>query len=437
MLVTSNIKHSNMLVTSNMNEERINEALANSNKWWKGLFELEFKPREIYAEVKRFFPKKQIIALVGLRRTGKTTIMLKLVEEALVAMEKEHVVYFSFDEFKNIELRDIIKNYERLMKKDVSKGKYLFLFDEIQKIENWEEQLKRLYDENQNIKFIISGSESLFIRKKSRESLAGRMYEFQIKTLNFKEYLNFKDKSFDNYQLHKEEILKEFHNFIICNGFPEIIAENKEDSAKYIKENVIERIIYRDIPQIVKIADPAILEQIFRIILYSPGEIINMGELAKDLGIARQTVSIYLDYLEKSYLVKKLYNYSRNVRKTQKRFKKYYPIIIAPDIAEKQEYFGKVFETVLVNHLNAEFFWRDNFKNEVDIIQVQPLTAIEVKSGEIKERDLTSLNRFIKKFKPEKAIVLSYDIKKTIESIQIMPFYEYLLDNKPSSHSVS
>ena len=426
-----------MLVTSNMNEEKIKEALITSNKWWTRQFELEFKPREIYTEVKRFLSKKQIIALVGLRRTGKTTIMLKLVEEALKTLEKEHIVYFSFDEFKDIELRQVIKNYERLMKKDISKEKYLFLFDEIQKVENWEEQLKRLYDENPNIKFIISGSESLFIRKKSRESLAGRMYEFQIKTLNFKEYLNFKDKKFDNYLLHKEEILREFSSFIICNGFPEIINENKEDSAKYVKENVIERIIYRDIPQLVKINDPAILDQIFKIILYSPGEIINMEELAKTLGIARQTVSIYLDYLEKSYLVKKLYNYSRNVRKTQKRFKKYYPLIIAPDIAEKQEYFGKVFETVLVNHLNAEFFWRDNFKNEVDIIQVQPLTAIEVKSGEIKERDLTSLNRFIKKFKPEKAIVLSYDIKKTIESIQIIPFYEYLLDNKPSSHSVS
>lgn len=430
MLVTSNIKHRYMLVTSNMNEERLKEALINSNKWWKGLFELEFKHREIYAEIERFFSKKQIVALVGLRRTGKTTIMLKLVQEALKTMQKEHVVYFSFDEFKEITLRDVLKNYERLMGKNTALGNYLFLFDEIQKVENWEEQLKRLYDENQNIKFIISGSESLFVRKKSRESLAGRIYEFQIKNLNFKEYLNFKNKRLDNFQLYKEEILKEFQNFIISNGFPEIIDENKEDCGKYIKENVIERIIYRDIPQITKVNDPAILEQIFKIILYSPGEIINMVNLARDLGIARQTVSTYLDYLEKSYLIKKLYNYSRNVRKTQKRFKKYYPTIIAPDIAENREYFPKIFETILINHLNVEFFWRDEFKNKVDIIQLEPLTAIEIKSGEIKERDLISLEKFIKKFKPKRAIIISYEIKKTIKSIQIIPFYEYLLSNR-------
>lgn len=410
-----------------MNEEKIQEALGKSNKWWKESFKIEFKPREIYSEVQRFFPKRQIVALVGLRRTGKTTIMFKLIEEALTMMNKEHIVYFSFDEFKNIRLADVVKSYERLLKKDTSSGKYVFLFDEIQKIENWEEQLKRLYDENPNIKFIISGSESLFIRKKSRESLAGRIYEFHIKTLSFKEYLNFKGRQFENLQLYREEILREFHSFLICNGFPEIIAENKEDAAKYVKENVIDRVIYQDIPQIVPIGDPAILNQIFRIILDDPGEIINMQELANELGIARQTVSIYIDYLEKSYLIRKLYNYSRNVRKTQRRFKKYYPTIITPDIIDKKEVFGRVFETVLANQLNAEFFYRDSFKNEVDVIKTEPIIAIEIKSGELKEKDLVSLKRFIKKFKPAKAIVLSYDIKKTFGKISVIPFYEYLL----------
>src|SRR3989338_9915562 len=198
-----------------MNEERIIEVLERSNKWWRGTFELEFKPREVYAEVKRFLSKRQILALVGLRRTGKSTIMFKIIEDALATMEKEQIIYFSFDEFKDIILSDVVKSYERLMKKDTTKGKYLFLFDEVQKIENWEEQLKRLYDENSDIKFVISGSESLFIRKKSRESLAGIIYEFQIKNLNFKEYLNFKNKIFDNFEIYKKEILEEFKNFII------------------------------------------------------------------------------------------------------------------------------------------------------------------------------------------------------------------------------
>lgn len=430
MLVTNNIKLESRLVrgNKNMDNERITEALERSNKWWKGAFELDYKQREAYPEIQRFIPKRQIIALVGLRRTGKSTIMFKIIKDELESMEREHIAYFSFDEFKSIRLRDVIKCYERIMKKDTAKGKFLFLFDEIQKIENWEEQLKRLYDENANIKFIISGSESLFIRKKSKESLAGRMYEFHIRTLSFNEYLKFKGKNFANIRLYKEEILREFHSFLACNGFPETIDENQDVSGKYVKENVIDRIIYKDIPQIVPVSDPAILDHALKIILNDPGQIINMNELAKELGIARQTASLYINYLEKSYLIRKLYNYSKNARKTQRRSKKYYPTIISSDIIDNKEMFGKVFETALVNQLNAEFFWRSTAKNEVDIIQLEPLMAIEIKSGNIREKDLVPLQRFKKKFKPEKAIIISYDTEMEIGNIKIIPFYSYLLE---------
>jgi len=411
-----------------MQEEKVSEALVRSNKWWKESFEIDYKPRELYKDLQKFFPKRQILALVGLRRTGKTTLMYKLIKDALFIMNKEDIVYFSFDEFKDIRLLDVVICYERLMKKDIRKGEYFFLFDEIQKIENWEEQLKRIYDENKNIKFVISGSESLFIRKKSRESLAGRIYEFHVKTLSFEEYLNFKNKNYKNFNIYKEEIIREFHNFLITSGFPEIIHEKKEDAGKYIKETVIERIIYRDIPQIIPISEPALLESLFKIILNDPGEIINLNELAKEIGVARQTISTYLDYLEKSFLIKKLYNYSKNARKTQRKLKKYYPTIISPYLADKKECFGKVFETCLVNLTNAEFFWRDPFKNEIDIIRPDPLEAIEIKSGNIKEKDLKPLQVFIKKFKPVKATVISYDIYKKTEKILIIPFYAYLFE---------
>ncbi|MBI2631652.1 ATP-binding protein [Candidatus Pacearchaeota archaeon] len=410
-----------------MDETKIVEALERNNLWWKETFALKFKPREIYNNIQKFLAKRQILALVGLRRTGKTTIMFKLIEDALKMMERSDIVYFSFDDFKDLRLFDVVKSYERLMRKDTRKGKYLFLFDEIQKIDNWEEQIKRLYDENPQIKIVISGSESLFIRKKSRESLAGRIYEFHVKILNFREYLLFKEKKLDNISLHREEILREFKNFLISNGFPEIITEDKESAAKYIKENVIERVIYKDIPQIVPVGDPSLLEALFRILLEDPGEIVNLDDLGSELGMTRQTVSVYLEYLEKSFLIRKLYNYSKNPRKTYRRAKKYYPTIITPDILDKRELFGKIFETVLVNQLNAEFFWRDSFKNEVDVIQLEPFSAIEVKSGDIKERNLLSLQRFTKKFKPKQSFVLSYDMKKKINGIDIIPFYEYLL----------
>ncbi len=412
------------------NNEKIIEALEESNKWWKGRFEIEYKPREIYEEIKKFLRTRQIIALTGLRRVGKTTLILKIVEDNIKGFDAKNILYFSFDDFRDFRIRDIMNVYARIMNKDFDKGNYLFLFDEIQKVDNWEEQIKRIYDNFKSIKLIISGSESLFIRKKSRESLAGRFFDFRIKPLNFREYLGFKGKGINNINLYKEEILREFNNFLFCSGFPEIVNEDKQIIKKYIKESVIEKIIYRDIPQIFPVKEPTIIEELFRIILFDPGEIINIDSLSKTLNISRQTVSIYLNYLEKSFLIIKLYNFSRNIRKTQRKLKKYYPTIIVPDIVEKTELIGKVFEAIMVLQLDAEFFWRDTYKNEVDIIQLvnNSIVPIEIKYSKI---DIRALKLFMKKFKTDTGFILTYDKKERIKfdqkEINVLPFYEYLI----------
>ena len=410
-----------------MDKKEIIEALEKNNKWWKWEFELDFKRRKVYDEIKKFMHTRQIISLTGLRRVGKTQTMLKIVQDNIEKYDKKNILYFSFDEFKDVKIYDIMRSYARLMSRDLDKGSYLMLFDEIQKIDNWEEQLKRIYDENPKIKFIISGSESLFIRKKTRESLAGRIYEFQIKTLDFEEYLAFKNKKFDNLPLYKEEILREFNNFLFCSGFPEIINETKEISNKYIKDNVIDKVIFKDLPQIISIKEPAIMEELFKIILNNPGGTIDVNDLSQNLNISRQTISLYLYYLEKSFLIKKIFNFSRNARKTQRKLKKYYPTIFSIDVLENKELFGRVFETFIVNQLNAEFFWRDPYKNEVDIIKIEEdkILPIEIKSSEI---DIKPMKIFMKKFKIERGVIVSYDKKEKVNGIEIIPFYEFLLE---------
>jgi len=410
-----------------MDNRKLLDALERSNPWWKGDFELDYKPRRVYEEIKKFMKNRQIISLTGLRRTGKTTILLKVVKDSITGYGKENIIYFSFDDFRDARLNEVIDAYFGLMKKNSSES-LLFLFDEVQKVPGWEEQLKRIYDENKKFKFVISGSESLFIRKGTRESLAGRMFEFQIKTLCFKEFLDFKGKNFNNLILYKKEILSEFKDFLNCNGFPEIINENKEFIKKYIKENVVEKIIYRDIPQIIPIENPEILSQMFNIIAKEPGQMIQMDKIAKELSISRQTASNYLDYLEKSFLIRKLYNFSRNARKTQTRLKRYYPVILFSEEVENREIFGKVFETFVVNELNAEFFWRDTYKNEVDIIlKNKEITPIEIKVSNIETKPL---NLFMNKFKLKKGIILTYDKEDTIGKIKVIPFYKYLLNLK-------
>ncbi|MBI2138369.1 ATP-binding protein, partial [Candidatus Woesearchaeota archaeon] len=241
---------------------------------------------------------------------------------------------------------------------------------------------------------------------------------------------SFRGKKYENKELYREELLREFTGYLCCSGFPEMAGKSPDVVKKYIKELVIEKIIYKDIPAIFHVEEPAILESLYSMILEDPGEIVEIDSVANDLTISRQTASLYLSYLEQSFLIKKLYNYSRNARKTQRKLKKYYPTILSPALVEKSDKFGKVFEAAMVIQLQSDFFWRDTYKNEVDAIKVVDGQVIPVEI-KVKDVEVKPLLVFMRKFKIKEGIVLTYEAKGTITKggfkIEVVPFYEYFL----------
>ncbi|MBI2577162.1 AAA family ATPase, partial [Candidatus Woesearchaeota archaeon] len=229
----------------------IKPALRGFNPWWYGNYTVTYRPREIYAELQKFLPLRQAIALTGLRRVGKTTIMLKLVEDLIEnGNDPKKIIYFSFDEFKDTAIREVIAAYEEMLEMKFGAEKSFLFLDEIQKVKDWENQTKAIYDLYGNsVKIILSGSESLFIRSRPKESLAGRIFTFTVKPLSFKEFLSFTGVSLKPVGLYESQIRKKFHEFTLTQGFPELIGI--ADSAiirKYLQEGIIEKVIYRDIP---------------------------------------------------------------------------------------------------------------------------------------------------------------------------------------------
>ena len=182
----------------------IRPVLLDSNEWWKGKFELEYHERDILDQVSKFLPLPQIIAFTGLRRVGKTTLMFKIASDFIDSgWDPKNVIYFSFDDFRDAQVSQVLIEYEELMKKNVKEGRYLLLLDEIQKLTNWEDQVKRIYDiYGKRVKIILSGSESLFLRNKSKETLSGRIFEFKVDTLSFREFLRFKETEFQPVELY-------------------------------------------------------------------------------------------------------------------------------------------------------------------------------------------------------------------------------------------
>jgi predicted AAA+ superfamily ATPase len=422
----------------------IHEILIESNPWWKGPVQLEYKERDLHQNLRKYLPLPQIIALTGLRRVGKTTLLLKILQESIAqGMDPHNLLYFSFDEFETINIRDLIAEYERTMKKDLTSGNYLFFFDEVQKLDHWETQIKRLYDTYKTtVKLFISGSESLFIHKKSKETLAGRLFEFILTPLSFPEFLIFKNISYDNIDLHTKELEILFAHYVRTQGFPELInTTDKEIIKKYIKESILEKIIYRDIPSLVRVRNPAILASLLTIFTEEPGQLVELANLADELHISRQTLAQYLRYLEEAFLVRKLYNYSKNRRKIERKLKKYYPTVLSVDLLFKDDPFSqsKVLEWVAVNQLQAEYFWRDSYKNEVDIIDVKNKKTVpyEVKQGKIETKGLL---KFMNLYHLDEGCIITpvkeerYQYEKKI--IRAIPLYKLLLQRGKEEKSI-
>ncbi|MGZ5514848.1 MAG: ATP-binding protein, partial [Candidatus Aminicenantales bacterium] len=216
---------------------QIESALPDFNPWWKGPFKVEYKDREIYAQIKKYIPLRQIIALTGLRRVGKTTLLMKVASDAIAeGFDPKDVIYFSFDEFKGVELRDVLSASEELLERDSSSSRTLFLLDEVQKLGEWENQAKALYDLHPRMKIMISGSKSFFIERKSRATLAGGIYEVRVEPLTFKEYLDFKGVYLPPPGLYPRELKRIFGEYMTTQGFPELVGVHDKDIIrKYIK----------------------------------------------------------------------------------------------------------------------------------------------------------------------------------------------------------
>ena len=412
--------------------------------WQEGFFYNFPKKRKLFNDLFNEIESKQIICLIGLRRTGKTTILKQLIDCLIKtkSAKREHILFYSFDE-EQAEIKQIIEEYETRLGKDIytSKSRVYIFFDEIQKLENWQNQIKYYYDYYKNIKFFISGSSSLFIKKRTQESLAGRIYEFTLYPLSFEEFLVFKNKEelIEKKKLLQDSIKKEFLAYQ-KRQFIELVHESEERIGKYVK-TMVEKIVFQDIPRIFPIEYEGLLLKILRIVASNPGMLSDYESLSREIGINRVTLSNYFNYLEESFLIKKLYNFSRNMLTSEKKMKKFYLTTTSffPFLNNQIDE-AKLVENLIILSVNAKFFWRTPQKYEVDIILSEKgtIVPIEVKYREnITNKDLKNLIRFCEKYNVDKALVATKN--KLSESkfelrngkklnIEFIPVWKFLME---------
>jgi len=392
------------------------------NRHWEKGFRYPFaKKRNIFFSLIETINKRQIVEIVGLRRTGKTTLLFQLINYLLESgIEPFSILYFTFDE-ERIKIEDLIKIFSKQTEKDFKTDKLYIFLDEIQKLPDFQNQIKIYYDLYPNLKFFLSGSSSFFIKKKTQESLAGRTLSFNILPLDFKEYLYFKDKAeiLDKPLLYSKEIEMEFEIFL-TSQFIESIEMNKEERKEYFL-SIIKKIVFEDIPQIFFIENPEIIFKILKIIAQQPGLFIDYQNFSREIGVSNKTLSNYFYYLEEAFLIKKLYNFSRNLVTSEKKLKRFY--LATPSFSWAMVDFievGKLVENFVSSMKNYKFFWRDPYGHEVDFVNVEKerIIPIEVKYKEkVLLKEMKNLVLFCRKFKIPEAKILMKILEKQTESI--------------------
>ncbi|MFQ6083163.1 MAG: ATP-binding protein [Candidatus Aminicenantia bacterium] len=425
------------------------------NHWWRdGQVDSIFlgKPRKVLREILPYLDKRQIIVLKGLRRVGKTTLFYQLTNYLLRKknISPYRILYFSFDEMTE-EPDEILQFYAKeILKEDLMKTKCYLFFDEIQKLKNWPNKIKIIYDLYPNLKIFISGSASLGLIKGAKESLAGRSFEFEIHPLDFPEYIKFRKVAYEEKRIDifKDTLMREFDLYLNNSGFIEMVnEENPEIIRRYFKESIIERVIYRDIPEHFTINNTSLLYRILNIIASQPGMLVEYKNIGNDLKRDQRTIAQYFEYLRWCLLLKSLYRFSPNFLTSEKKLKKYYLTYPALTLALAGQPSpgtkGKVIENLLVSLTDGDFFYRSASKEEVDIIlepqkismdlKVEgPGIPLEIKySNKIYPKDLRGVRSFMKKYGVKQGYIISEDFEEELNfdwgRISIIPAWKFLL----------
>lgn len=403
------------------------EILTIFNPWWKsGGVKTELAPefrRELFTEIVKGLDTRQVKALYGLRRTGKSTILFQAMQELMRrGVAPERVLYFSFDERAAV-IKDIFSTYARLHGLDLEKGKYYIFFDEIQKLEDWQNKLKVFYDMYPNMRFFVSGSSYLGLSKRGAESLGGRMQFLKLEPLSFKEWLAMNGVSAEKPSLRKDELRAQF-DWYMKTPFPEIAAEREDIRIrKYIDELIVSRIISFDIKKEYPDADVELLETLKDIFFGEIGFMLNMDDLAKDLHRGKEVLQRHIGYLVQGLILRAVRNYRGSERSSSRKLKRIYPYHPCFCLGAGS---GKYIEGLFVSLLDARFYWRDASK-EVDIVKGG--IPVEVKYREaVQKGDLVGITAFMKEFGRKAGYVITKDSAGTMAGIELVPAWRFALE---------
>ena len=355
------------------------DSLARWNLWGSWKLPASFV-REQVEEICRYIKAEEIIALIGPRRSGKSTILYQLMQYLLdEGVAANAILHVNFEEpglspYLKLALLDQLYNTYR--SKVYPKGKVFIFLDEIQNVLEWERWV-RARNDTEDIKIFLTGSSSALLSGEFATALRGRNFCFNIYPLNFKEVLQFKkieipSKPFPNAALPEVEFA--LNEFLTWGGFPRVVlAQNSEEKTR-ILQRYFDEILFKDIVQRHKIRNEMALRNIAIHLLTNTSTLITLRRIADIFQVSQDLALSYIQYLKEAFMVSTLDFYSLKTSERIRNPMKVHAVDlglrkIASLSSSADE--TKLLETQMHNalkcHQNDEvFYWKR--KGEIDLL---------------------------------------------------------------------
>jgi len=399
---------------------------------------------------------EEIIAIIGLRRVGKTYMMYQKIKELLKeGVNINRIVFIDFEDDRLIgitenDLDKLIEGYYELYPENISKVIYLF-FDEIQAAPKWNYFLKRLYEKKQ-FRIFVSGSSSKLLSQEIATELRGRTLSDRIYPLSFIEFLKFKNFEFDNSTefSKKRFILKKFlTEFLEYGGYPTIVkCENILDKESLLR-NHMELIIYKDLVERYKIRNTFLLKNLIKYFITNSNRVISLNgfyeSIKNNMDSSKDSIGEYFSYLEDinfffvlnrfSYSLKKQNEFSKKIYIADNGFKRIYGFNFMEEL-------GRLLENAIFIELKRrekEIYYYSK-KNECDFVikegnKITQLIQVCYELNESdREREINGLVEAMEEFNLTEGLLLTFDkeqeIKLKDKKINLMPAWKWLLNLK-------
>lgn len=381
--------------------------------------------RGLRQQIMMYLNDPEAIIILGSRQVGKTTL-LKIIMEKIKAPER--VFYLDLEDPKNLDI--VERGPDNLIEYLISNGasmkvkNYVFL-DEIHYMKSPSRFIKLIVDHYADkIKLICTGSSALGIKMKFQDAFVGRKLIFTLYPLNFREFLLFKEKKRlvdnlptrpfeqvkDSARFFKDDYLRYFNEFLIFGSYPRIVLENSFEKKEKLLGEIVSSYIYKDIRSLFNIGDITKFNNLVKILASQISSLVNVSELARTVGISRQTVLNYISILENSFVISMLPPYSKSLHVEVRKANKIYFFdnglrnYLIGDLSSSlsRTDIGVLFENVIFaglikrkKEMDHLFYWRTKDKTEVDFVYEsgKKIIPIEVKTRARSHRGLINFTR--------------------------------------------